>query len=46
MGVAGIIIGLFEFVVGDDGTVVGVGLQAVSRRIRAGIIRCLFMAYL
>jgi len=45
MGVAGTVVGLFEFIV-DDGTAVGVGLQAVSRRIRAGIIRCLFMAYL
>jgi L-ascorbate metabolism protein UlaG (beta-lactamase superfamily) len=46
MEVAGIVVGLFEFVVGDNGATVGVGLQAVSRRIRAGIIRCLFMAYL
>jgi len=46
MGVAGIVFGLFEFVVGEDGIAVGVGLQAVSRRIRAGVIRCLFMAYL
>jgi hypothetical protein len=39
MGMAGIVVGLFEFVVGDDGTAVGVGLQAVSRMIRAVIIR-------
>jgi hypothetical protein len=43
---AGIVVGLFEFAVGDDGTAVGVGLQAMSIRIRARIIRCLFMAYL
>ena len=45
-GVAAIVTELFEFVVGADGTAVGVGLQAVSGRIRARIIRCLFMACL
>jgi hypothetical protein len=43
-GVAGI--GLFEFVEGADGTTVGVGLQAASRRISAEITIGLFIAYI
>jgi len=42
-GVAEFVIGLFEFVVDADGTIVGVGLQVVSKRIKTGTIRRFFM---
>jgi hypothetical protein len=45
-GMTGIVPEVFEFVVGVNGTTIGVGLQAVSKRIRTGMIWRLFMAYL